>query len=90
MLGHTNFNKNGQLADSMNLLSMNEVKNHFLSSKSVKGESIACCKPCPMLISSHQVIIPGSNLFRVGYLDGGTLRQDTWYSWRTRGEEVAR
>ena len=26
VLGHTNFNKNGQLANSMNLLSMNEVK----------------------------------------------------------------
>ena len=43
-----------------------------------------------MLISLHQVIIPGSNLFRVDYLDGGTLRQDTWYSWRRRGEQVAR
>ena len=44
-----------------------------------------------MLVNKHyQVIIPGSNLFCVGYLDKGTLRQDTWYSWRKAGEEVAR
>ena len=41
-------------------------------------------------LSMDELIIPGSNLFRVGYLDGGTLRQDTWYSWRRTGEEVAR
>ena len=47
--------------------------------------------PSNILIPQHhQVIIPGSNLFRVGYMDGGTLRQDTWYSWRRTGEEVAR
>ena len=42
------------------------------------------------ILKHHQLIIPGSNIFRVGYVDRGTLRQDIWYSWRRNFWEVAR
>ena len=38
----------------------------------------------------HKVMVPGSNLFCVGHLDRGALRQDAWYSWRWPGEKTAR
>ena len=41
-------------------------------------------------LSMDKLIIPGSNVFRVCYMDGGKLRQDTSFSWRRAGEEVAR
>ena len=42
-------------------------------------------------LSMDELIIPGSNLFRVCYMDdGGKLREDTSFSWRRAGEEVAR
>ena len=37
-----------------------------------------------------ELIIPGSNIFCVGYLDRGTVRQDIWYSWRRSENEMAR
>ena len=41
-------------------------------------------------ISMNKLIIPFSSIFRLGYVDGRTLRQDTWYSWRRRYWEEAR
>ena len=41
-------------------------------------------------ISMNKLIIPFSSIFRLGYVDGRTLRQDTWYSWRRRYWEAAR
>ena len=42
-------------------------------------------------LSMDELIVPGSNLFRVCYMDdGGKLREDTSFSWRRAGEEVAR
>merc|ERR1711934_40338 len=41
-------------------------------------------------MSMYKLVIPGSEIFRVGYVDGGSLRLDTRYSWRRSGEEMAR
>ena len=41
-------------------------------------------------MSMKKLIIPFSTLFRLGYVDGRTLRQDTWYSWRRRYCETPR
>ena len=38
----------------------------------------------------HQMIIPGSEVFHVGFMENGTLRQDIYYSWRKSGEDKAR
>jgi hypothetical protein len=103
VLGHTNFNNNSQMINNMNFIAMNEVKInccawHGMAWPEVQGASrllvylLDSDLPYPVQpnIQYHQLIIPGSNMLRVGYVDGGTLRQDTWYSWRKAGEEVAR
>ena len=97
VLGHSNFNKKAQRENYMNSLSMNEVKinsdlSHQSHIKSFPNMQILDFHviPSPNLYPKHQLIIPGSNLFRAGYLDGGTLRLDTCYSWRREEEKVAR
>ena len=41
-------------------------------------------------LSMNKLIVPFSNIFRLGYVDGRTLRQDTWYTWRRRYWEEPR
>ena len=38
-----------------------------------------------ILFSMNKLIIPDSNLFHIGFVDGRTLRQDTWYYGGGRG-----
>ena len=40
--------------------------------------------------SCHQMIIPGSEAFQVGFMENGTLRQDITYLWRRKGELLER
>ena len=41
-------------------------------------------------LSMNKLIVPFSNIFRLGYVDGRTLRQDTWYTWRRKYWEEPR
>ena len=42
------------------------------------------------LLSMKEFIVPGSNIFRISYMDGVKLRKDTSFSWRRAGEKVVR
>ena len=75
VLGHTNFNSNAQQENNLRKFSTRTVTMIFKVISSM---------------SDNQVMVPDSNIFRVGYMDGQTLKQDTWYSWRIVGEELIR
>ena len=41
-------------------------------------------------ILAPQMVVPGCDRVQAGFIENGTLRQDICYSWREKGEELAR